>query len=238
MGCNWHTTIRSHSSRKVQSMNISTLAKLVIRAISLGGLALVILAITAKGSFAQIPYTTTLPTLAPPSGGFVVPEPAVAPVPDAMTVSIANGLFPFSPGTGLSITMFDLGVTGGQIPSDLILFDNSGPGGTAMITFLSDDEQGNLFPGRPEISYTPLEPVLEPKPAVVTIPIADLIGGGVFTLTATMFSDSDGEGIPNILVSDFMTLSVPEPSTVCLSGIGLAALAGMAYRRRRTRTTA
>ena len=87
--------------------------------------------------------------------------------------------------------MLDLGETGQPVPSDVIFFDNSGPGGTAMITFLSDDEQGNLPPFDTAIQYTPLEPVVEPKAAVLVIPIKDLIGGVTYTLTATMVSDGD-----------------------------------------------
>jgi MYXO-CTERM domain-containing protein len=215
-------------------MDISTIAKLAIRATTLGALALAILATSANTSLAQIPYTTTLPTLA--GSPFIILEPTVAPGPDSMTVNILNGQFSsLAPGTGLSITMLD-GLPGQQFPSDLILFDNTGLGGTAMITFLSDDELGRLPAINTIVTYTALPPVLEPASALVTIPIKDLIGGVTYTLTATMFSDGDPASANQL--SDFMTLSIPEPSTVSLAGLALAALAGLAYRRRRTPSTA
>ncbi len=137
--------------------------------------------------------------------------------------------------------MFDIGPLGQQI-SDRILYDNTGPGATALITFLSDDEQGRLpltdstgvvFPVYPG----PLVP--EFPPFVVSVAMLD---GGInpYTLTATMISDDENNPNPILPpnLSDLLDLkavATPEPSTVILAGLGLAALAGLAYRRRRPR---
>lgn len=218
-------------------MNTSTITKLSFRAISLGVLALTILAASANSSLAQ--NVTTLPTIALGIPPYFIPELPGAP-PELMTVNIAGAVFLGAP---FEVDMFDLGPLGQQL-SDRILFDNTGPGGTAMISFLSDDENGKLpitnsagvvFP-----VYT--GPVTGEGPFSIPIPMLDA-GTNPYTLAATMISDDENN--PNPILpqgqSDGLFLHAvptPEPSTVVLAALGLAALVGLAYRRRRTRTTA
>jgi MYXO-CTERM domain-containing protein len=228
-------------------MNISTITKLTFRTTSLGALALTILAASANSSFAQIPYSDTLPALA--LSPYIIPEPPITVGgPDWMTVNITNAKFL---GAAFEIDMIE---TSGQFTghiSDRILFDNTGtggPGNTALITFLSDDEFGNLptadLNGTVFPFYSGATSVPDGLFGPISVLMADLLNNP-YTLTATMIS-GDGElGTTNPFLpqgaSDLLALSAvptPEPSTVCLAGLGLAALAGIAYRRRRTGRTA
>jgi hypothetical protein len=210
-------------------MNASTITKRSFRATSLGALALTILAASANNSFGQA-NVTTLPLIAAGSPGFPVFEPPVPGAPELMTVNIAGAVFLGAP---FEVDMLEAGVAGTQVLSDRILFDNSGPGATAMITFLSDDENGNFPPGF-------LPPYLGPltgEGPFTTIPLPMLDAGiNPYTLTATMISDDPNNTTLPPQFSDFLSLSAvrtPEPGTVVLAGMGLAALAGLAYRRRR-----
>jgi MYXO-CTERM domain-containing protein len=209
------------------------MTQLSFRAISLGALALTILAALANSSLAQ--NVTTLPAITAGIPPYIIPEPPLgAPPESAMTVNIAGAVFLGAP---FEVDMMDIGVTGQQVLSDRILFDNTGLGGTAMITFLSDDEQGNLPPGFP--GYAPA--IVTGEGPFTTLPLPMLDAGiNPYTLTATMVSDDERN--PNTILqpgqSDGLFLhavATPEPSTVCLAGLGLAALAGVAYRRRRRR---
>jgi hypothetical protein len=221
-------------------MNTSTITKLSFRATSLGALALTILAASANSCFAQN-FTTTLPAIAGGPLTFNILEPGPPPVlPETMTVNISDGQFFLAPGTGLEFDLTDLDAFGKLVVSDRILMDNSGPlgplgGPTALITFLSDDENGNLPPLNTVVSYQILQFVPEPSSVLATLPILNLFGGGTLALTALMVSDGDPTNIGAF--SDSLTLSTPEPSTVVLAGLGLAALAGLAYRRRRAMAT-
>ena len=223
-------------------MNLFNLHKLSFRFASLGVLTLAILVSSANSSLAQ--YTTTLPTLSIPSGPvYVIPEPPISPVPappELMTVNIAGAVFLGAP---FEVDMLEFFV-GGQQLSDRILFDNLGPGGTALITFLSDDEFGNL-PRRSDGSpfpFYPPHPLSGPEgPITITVPILDLTSTLTYPLTALMISDTEAALPPDPRLgnnSDLLALSIPEPSTVTMAGMGLAALAALAFRRRQTRLTA
>jgi MYXO-CTERM domain-containing protein len=224
-------------------MNISTMTRLAFRATSLGALALTILAASANSSFAQ--NTTKLATIAAGIPPYFIPEPVVAGGPELMTVHISGAVFLGAGFTG-EVDMFEPGPNG-QSLSDRILFDNTGTSGTAMITFLSDDGNGNL-PLNPATNLPyPLYPLLTvaglgPEgPLTTSFLMADTLGHP-YTLTATMISDDENNpnNVPPGQSDELILTSVltPEPSTVCLAGLGLAALAGLASRRRRTRRTA
>jgi hypothetical protein len=220
-------------------MNISTMPKTAFRATSLGALALTILAAWAHTSLAQ--NITTVPAAAGAILPYFIPEPVRPAAPELMTVNIAGAVFLGGPG---EVDMFEI-IAGTQQLSDRVLFDNSGPLGTAMITFLSDNEQGNLPLNSAGLPYPPypLLPVtgLGPEgPLTTTLSIFDTTSTITYTLTATMISDDENNPVLPSVLSDFLGLHAvptPEPSTVCLAGMGLAALAGMAYRRRRIRRT-
>jgi MYXO-CTERM domain-containing protein len=211
------------------------MTRLSFRAASLGALALTILAASANKCFAQA-IVTTLPTIALGIPPIYLPDPGPGLPELPMTVNIAGAVFLGAP---FEVDMMDIGASGLQVLSDRILFDNTGLGGTAMITFLSDDEQGNFPPGFP--GYLPIVTGEGP----ITAPPLLMLDAGInpYTLIATMVSD-DENNTNSILQpgqSDGLFLhavGTPEPSTVCLGGMGLAALAGLAYRRRRARTTA
>jgi len=211
-------------------MSTATLRTSAVRVCTLGILALAILALSSNTCFAQ--FVIPLPALSGGPATFTIPELPPPGGPEVMTVNIAGGVFTVPPG---EIDMVELlGGTQGHL-SDRILFDNSGPGGTAMITFLSDDEQGALPLG------FPLYPLLLPPggegPVSVTLPILDIGSLAIFPLTAFMVSDGDDPlATPPLLppgISDLLTISVPEPSSVVLAALGLAGLATLAYRRRK-----
>ena len=125
--------------------------------------------------------------------------------------------------------MYD--IPGGPL-SDKVLFENAGPGGSAQITFFSDDDPGGL-------SILPIYPSLLPpqgETAIITLPIFDLFNGNVYPLTALMESDLDND--PTLLPGDLsdrltLTVTVPEPATIGLASVGLVALLGLIVRRGR-----
>ncbi len=220
-------------------MSFSKSTRLAFRAASLGALALTILAASANSSFAQI---TSLPAIAAGIGPFIIPE--ALPVAEAMTVNIAGAVFLGAP---FEVDMTEVGATG-QFLTDRILFDNTGGAlnNEALITFLSDDENGKLptanSTGVLYPFYPPPIPVLGEGPFSISVAMLDA-GINPYLLTALMVSDDENN--PNPILqpgqSDGLFLhavATPEPSTVCLAGMGLAALAGLAYRRRRVRTSA
>lgn len=197
-------------------------------AIQIAVCSLVSVAMSTITCFAQPPQLVTLSDLLSGPQVFIIPE--VSPEP-TLTVIIPGVAFsPFPTGVlGGEINMFD--VPGGPL-SDKVLFENAGPGGSAQITFLSDDDPGGL-------SILPIYPPLLPpqgEVAIITLPVFNLFNGNVYSLTALMESDSDND--PTLLpgdLSDRLTLSltVPEPTTFGLAGVSLVAMLGLIFRRGR-----
>jgi len=180
-----------------------------------------ILLIVASGSVA-VAQVVTIPGLAGAGASFTIIEPPVGAAEVPLSISILGAAFP----APVQVVMFDTATS--QQVSDLIVFDNS-IGNQATITFTSDSEQSTLtpLPGIPVIS------VLEGTPITEILPLLDLSSKLTLPLTATMFSDLDNV-IPTIAnpFSDGINISVPEPSAIYLASLALAALAGLAYRRR------
>src|SRR5262249_12886360 len=95
---------------------------------------------------AQVPPTIIPLDALTPKGGVTVGLPEIPGSPEIGIFVISGASFS-PPGIPGEIDI----VTGGEV-SDRILFDNSvlvGGVGSATITFLSDDEAGNLFPHVP-----------------------------------------------------------------------------------------
>jgi hypothetical protein len=191
-------------------MNITTFRPLAIGTFLLG-----FLTITASTTSAQpipIPVPVTPVTFSIPEG----------PLPEVLQVFVPGSFFPSPPA---EIDLFDS--TAGGL-SDRILLDNS-VGGAATITFLSDDEQGNLpggFPTYPLLIPGQLETAVG---TTITFPLH--IPGAILPLSVTMVSDGDPTLPPSL--SDSLTLTVvPEPTTFFLAAVGFIGLAAWVCRRR------
>jgi hypothetical protein len=178
-----------------------------------------LLLIVASSSIA-VAQSVTIPGLAGAGASFTIPEPVTGAAEAPLSISIVGATFP----APLQIVMFD--DTANQQVSDLIIFDNS-VGNQATITFISDNEQSTLTP------LPGIKTILAPEgtPVVEVLPLFDLTALLTLPLTATMFSDLDIVP-PNTNFSDAINIRVPEPSAIYLAGFALAALAGLAYRRR------
>lgn len=205
-------------------MKSSTILRMTIRGGAPSALAVAWLIFVPAIGSAQV--IIPLPALSA-TGGVTVGLPEIPGGPPEFGVwAIAGATFtdPAVPG---EVDLLDPGL------SDRILFDNStilAGKPTATITFLSDNEGGAL---PPHASY-PL--IIPPVPAaefasIILGAVDNTLGGGLI-LSFIMTSDPAGDPFPPPQQSDILTMaSIPEPSTVCLAGFGLASLAVMAFRR-------
>lgn len=94
-------------------------------------------------------------------------------------------------------------------------------GPPALVTFYSDDDQGNLAPGYQPL---PVPPLVAPEGVPFSFPATLITPSGPKAVIITAFSDTD----PSSIVSDSINIRfIPEPASVSLLGLGLLA------RRRR-----
>jgi len=201
-----------------------------------GAIAFVMLIASGGLSFGvEQPQSTSIAAIRANGAAFVAPEPAD---PNAQEPVLVLTITDSSWGNTVNhtqVSFFDTPTSSQE--SDRILFANNA-NNQATISFLSDDQNGNLPlqpNGQPYPTYPDLMPTfVDPQWAydIFTIPAAN--GGGF--LEVDMLSDLHGQTMDPVLgpASDGLFLQVvPEPSSVLLAGFGLASMVGIAYRRAR-----
>jgi PEP-CTERM motif len=142
------------------------------------------------------------------------PEPATEP---ELIVNLVNQTF--IPGVlGAYVALEPDGTT----VSDIVFVSNTGPGGVGQMVFLSDGSAGLTAPGN--VVATFIESATGASFFDLDLPLT----GGVADLGVRFTSDGD----PSSGISDSVDITVPEPASMAILGLGMAAL-GVVRRRRR-----